>query len=73
MTMSTEQVYEIRIKGHLGSGWSEWFGGLTVTTLENGETILSGLITDQPALFGVLAQVGDLGLPLISVKRVEQT
>jgi hypothetical protein len=73
MTMSTEQVYEIRVKGHLESGRSEWFDGLTVTAIENGETILSGPIADQPALFGVLAQVRDLGLPLISVKRVEQT
>ena len=47
-------VYEVRVKGHLGWRWSEWFDGLEVTNLDNGEAILSGEIMDQAALHGVL-------------------
>ncbi len=66
-------VYEIRVKGHLDSPhWSRWFGDMTVTLVETGETILSGPIVDQAALHGLLARVRDLGLELISVNRVEQ-
>ena len=64
-------VYEIRVKGHLGGRWSEWFDGLEITNLENGEALLSGEIADQAALHGVLAKVRDLGLPLIAVAHVE--
>jgi hypothetical protein len=60
-------VYEIRVKGHLESRWSEWFDGLEITNLENGEALLSGEIVDQVALHGVLAKVRDLGLPLVAV------
>jgi hypothetical protein len=61
-------VYQIRIKGHLGREWTDWFGGLTITREDNGETLLSGPIADQAALHGVLRKVRDLGMPLISVK-----
>ncbi len=64
-------VYEIRIRGHLGSQWSEWFDGLTLTLEENGETILTGPVVDQAALHGLLKKVRDLGMPLVSVNRVE--
>ena len=60
-------VYEIRVKGHLGGRWSEWFEGLEITNLENGEALLSGKIVDQAALHSVLAKVRDLGLPLAAV------
>jgi hypothetical protein len=60
-------VYEIRVKGHLDPRWSEWFDGLEITNLENGEALLSGEIVDQAALHGVLAKVRDLGLPLVAV------
>ena len=63
-------VYEIRVKGHLGGRWSEWFDGLEITNLENGEALLSGEIADQAALHGVLAKVRDLGLPLVAVRGV---
>ena len=65
----TEQatVYQIRIKGHLGGGWSDWFGGLTLTQEENGETLLTGPVVDQAALYGMLKKVRNLGLTLISV------
>jgi hypothetical protein len=60
-------VYEIRIKGHLDGRWSEWFDGLTITNLENGEAMLSGEIVDQSALHGLLNKVRDLGLPLLAL------
>jgi hypothetical protein len=59
--------YKIRVKGRLDERWSEWFDGLEITNLENGETMLSGEIVDQAALHGVLNKVRDLGLPLIAV------
>jgi hypothetical protein len=62
-------VYEIRIKGHLGSQWTDWFGGLTVTLEDNGETLLAGPVVDQAALHGVLKKMRDLGMSLISVNR----
>ena len=65
-------VYEIRVKGHLGGRSSEWFGGLQITNLENGEALLSGEIMDQAELHGVLAKVRDLGLPLVTVASVER-
>jgi len=63
-------VYEIRITGHLGSQWTDWFGGLTVTLEDNGETLLTGPVVDQAALHGVLKKMRDLGMPLVSVNRV---
>jgi hypothetical protein len=64
-------VYQIRIEGHLGPRWSEWFGGLTITPEEGGETLLTGPVADQAALHGLLRKVRDLGMPLISAIRVE--
>jgi len=64
-------VYQIRIKGHLGSQWTDWFGGLTVTLEDNGETLLTGPVVDQAALHGLLKKVRDLGMPLVSVNRVK--
>jgi hypothetical protein len=64
-------VYQIRIKGHLGHQWTDWFGGLTITLEDNGETLLTGPVIDQAALHGLLKKVRDLGLPLLSVNCVE--
>ncbi len=64
-------VYNIRVKGHLDGGWSEWFDGLKITNSENGVAVLSGEIVDQAALHGVLVKVRDLGLPLISVTSAD--
>ncbi|HYX50600.1 MAG TPA: hypothetical protein VE843_12700 [Ktedonobacteraceae bacterium] len=66
-----QEVYKIVIKGHLGSEWSEWFDGLTITPVSSGETILTGPLTDQTALHGVLIKIRDLGLPLLSLVRIE--
>ncbi len=62
--------YEIRVRGHLGSEWSSWFGGLAITNLEQGEAVLAGQMPDQAALHGVLMQIRDLGLPLLSVNHI---
>ncbi len=61
---------EIRLKGHLDDRWADWFGGVTITLEENGNTLLSGLVADQAALHGLLKKVRDLGMPLFSVNFV---
>ena len=63
-------VYQIRVKGHLGLRWRDWFGGMTITLEDNGETLLTGPVVDQAALHGLLRKVRDLGMPLISAVRV---
>ncbi len=64
-------VYQIRLKGHLGSQWTDWFDGLTITLEEDGDTLLTGPVIDQAALHGLLKKVRDLGMPLVSVSPVE--
>ncbi len=64
-------VYQIRVRGHLGSQWSDWFGGLTITLEGNGEAVLTGPVVDQAALYCLLRQVRDLGMVLVSVNLVE--
>lgn len=63
-------LYEIRIQGHLAPRWAAWFDGLSLTSSENGTTVISGLILDQAALHGLLQKVRDLGLPLLSVTPI---
>ena len=65
-------VYQIRIKEQLGQHWSAWFGGLTITTEANGETVLTGEVVDQAALHGLLSKVRDLQLTLLSVYPIEK-
>jgi hypothetical protein len=64
-------VYQIRVTGHLGSEWIDWFEGLSITLQDNGETLLSGPVIDQAALHGLLRKVRDLGMPLLSVIRLQ--
>jgi hypothetical protein len=64
-------VYQIRIKGHLGPQWTDWFGGLAITLEDNGDTLLTGPVVDQAALHGLLKKVRDLGIPLISANPVK--
>jgi len=66
------QRVEIRVKGCISERWSEWFDGMTIAYTERDETVLTGPILDQAALYGLLAKLRDLGLPLMSVNRVEQ-
>jgi hypothetical protein len=63
--------YEIRIKGHLDTRWADRFAGLSFTHESDGTTLLSGVVVDQAALHGLLRNVRDLGLPLLSVAQVE--
>jgi hypothetical protein len=64
-------VYQIRIKGHLGRQWSDWFEGMTVTLEDNGDTLLTGPVVDQAALHGLLRRMRDLGMPLVSISPLE--
>lgn len=64
-------VYQIKVKGHLGCQGQEWFEGLAITLENNGDTVLTGLVVDQAALFGLLRKVRDLGIPLLSVNPIE--
>ena len=63
-------IYQIRIKGHLGREWTDWFGGLSVTLEDNGDTLLTGPVVDQAAWHGLLSRVDDLGMPFLSVIRL---
>jgi hypothetical protein len=63
-------VYQIRVKSHLGSDWTDWFEGLAITLEDNGDTLLTGPVVDQSALHGLLKKVRDLGMPLLSVNPV---
>lgn len=63
--------YEIRLKGRLDARWTGWFDGMSLSHESDGTTVISGPVTDQTALHGLLRKVRDLGLPLISVRRVE--
>ncbi|WKZ36701.1 MAG: hypothetical protein QY332_02005 [Anaerolineales bacterium] len=65
--------YEIRIAGHLDAHWADWFDGMSITLEEDGTTLLSGPVPDQPALYGLLRKVRDLGLPLVSVNQITVT
>lgn len=65
------KLYEIRIHGHLEQRWAGWFEGLSITLVDNGETLLTGSVIDQAALHGLLKKVRDLGLPLLSVIQID--
>lgn len=64
-------IYQIRVEGHLGRQWIAWFDGLTITLTENGDTLLTGPVVDQAALYGLLRKVRDLGLPLLAVNIIQ--
>ena len=64
-------MYEIRLEGHLGPEWTDWFECLTLTLEDNGESLLTCSVVDQAALYGLLRKVRDVGLPLVSIIHVE--
>ena len=63
---------EIQVKGHIDKDWSEWLGGLTIAHTEEDNTVLTGSLPDQAALYGLIAQLRNLGLPLVLVNSEEQ-
>jgi hypothetical protein len=63
--------YEIRLKGHLDPRWANRFDGMTLTTHDDGTTLLEGPVVDQAALHGLLSKLRDIGLPLLSVTQVD--
>ncbi len=64
-------IYRIRVEGRLDTNWSDWFNGLVIAPQADDETVLAGPVADQAALHGLLAKIRDLGLPLLSVERIE--
>ena len=64
-------VYQIRLQGRLGSQWQAWFQELTITAAEGGDTLQTTPPLDQAALYGLLRKVRDLGIPLVSVMRLD--
>jgi hypothetical protein len=67
VTEDTDIPYEIKIKGHLDEHWTDWLGGLEITQDEQGNSLLTGVVPDQAALHGILTQIRDLGLTLVSI------
>lgn len=68
---SQPAVYQIRVKGHLGVEWVDWFEGFAITQEDSDDSLLIGQVVDQAALFGLIRKVRDLGIPLVSINRVE--
>ena len=60
--------YEIHIIGHLAPRWAPFFEGMTITAHDDGTTLIHGTVADQSALHGLIRKLGDLGLPLISLR-----
>jgi hypothetical protein len=66
-----ENVYHIRVKGNLDEKWADWFEGFVMASRGNGQTLLTGAVADQAALYGVLGKIHSLGLPLLMVVQAE--
>lgn len=64
-------VYQIRVQGYLGAQWKKWFQDATITLEDRGETLITCRVVDQAALHGLLKKVRDLGMPLLSVQRID--
>ena len=75
LTLDRSATYQIKVPGELGEGWSDWAGGMTIEVENEGDgppiTTLTGTVADQAALQGLLRRLYSLGLPLISVNRIE--
>ena len=63
-------IYQIRLRGHLGDEWDDWFGGVTITVMDDGTTLLTCHVVDQAELHGILRKVRDLALTLISIQQI---
>ena len=69
--MNEPAIYQIRVAGHLGDEWSEWFDGMSIDRKEDGTSVLTGLVADQSALHGLLVKIHGMALPLLSLHQVE--
>lgn len=69
---SKPSIYQIRLKGHLAPRWADWFAGMEIALTTEGDTLLTGPMTDQAALHGVLKKIRDAGLPLISLNPAQE-
>ena len=69
LSLDQAATYQIRVQGELDEGWADRFSNMTITA-QGGITTLTGTVTDQPALHGLLIKIRDLGLPLLSVNRI---
>ncbi len=69
--LDQSDIYQIRVKGHLDSQWSDWFDNLTITPSKDGTTLLTGPVVDDANLYGLLKKVRDSGMRLLSVNRIE--
>jgi len=67
----TTIVYRIRVQGILREKWADWFDDLTIIPQDNGQTVITGPVVDQAALYGILIRIRDLNLPLLLVERLE--
>jgi len=72
MAKNRMRQVEIRVEGHLGEQWAEWMDGFTLTYTGQDETVLTGYVTDQAALYGLIAKLRDLGVKLLSVNYGDQ-
>lgn len=73
LDLSQPMVYQIRVRSHLDSNWTDWFEGLTITLEKNGHTLLTGPVVDQAALYRLLKKIRDWGMFLVSVNYLEPT
>ena len=67
-----QAIYQIEVKGKLDPKWSDWFDGLAITVQADASVLLTGPVADQAALHGLLGRIRDLGLPLLSITRLER-
>jgi hypothetical protein len=65
-----EKRYQFRLKGHLDKSWKEWLSDMSIEQQPDGTTLITGQIADQAALFGLLSQLRDLGMPLLSINTM---
>ncbi len=70
-SQASQETYLIRVKGQLDSKWADWFGDMTIAHATSDETVISGPVTDQAALHGMLSKIRDLGMPLLLVERLQ--
>lgn len=71
--LGDHSLYQIRVRGILDANWSDWFDGFAILPLDCGDTLLAGHIVDQSALYGLINKIQNIGLPLISLKRLDAT